>query len=255
VCRRRFWPTSRAEPPTWERTLPATDSETLKRAAAERALEWVESGMRLGLGTGSTVAHFLDVLGERIRAGGLARIVGVPTSVRTEERARELGIPLAELHDVQPLDLTVDGADEVDPDLDLVKGLGGALLREKMVAQASRRLLIMVDDSKRVPRLGTRAPLPVEVTRFGWKAHLPFLHDLGCEPTLRMGGDGTPYVTDNGNHVLDCRFPRGMDDPGAVEDALRARAGVVENGLFLGMATGVVVAGAGGIQVLERGGA
>jgi ribose 5-phosphate isomerase A len=231
------------------------DAERLKRAAAERALGWVESGMRLGLGTGSTVAHFLDVLGERIRGGALTGIVGVPTSVRTEERGRELGIPLAELHETQPLDLTVDGADEVDPALDLVKGLGGALLREKMVAQASRRLLIMVDESKRVSRLGTRAPLPVEVTRFGWKAQVPFLEGLGCEPTLRLGGNGAPYLTDNGNHVLDCRFPRGMDDPGGVEDALRGRAGVVESGLFLGMATAVVVAGAGGVRVLERGGA
>jgi ribose 5-phosphate isomerase A len=231
------------------------DAERLKRAAAERALGWVESGMRLGLGTGSTVAHFLDVLGERIRGGGLGRIVGVPTSVRTEARARELGIPLAELHETQPLDLTVDGADEVDPGLDLVKGLGGALLREKMVAQSSRRLLIMVDESKRVPRLGTRAPLPVEVTRFGWKALLPFLEELGCQPTLRLDGNGSPYLTDNGNLMLDCRFARGMDDPGAVDDALSARAGVVESGLFLGMATAVVVAGARGVQVLERGGA
>jgi ribose 5-phosphate isomerase A len=231
------------------------DADRLKRAAAERAAEWVESGMRLGLGTGSTVAHFLDVLGERLRSGALAGLVGVPTSVRTEQRARELGIPLAELHDAQPLDLTVDGADEVDPGLDLVKGLGGALLREKMVAQASRQLLIMVDESKLVPRLGTRSPLPVEVVRFGWRAHVRFLERLGCEPTLRAEPSGAPYVTDNGNHVLDCRFPRGMDNPGAVADALRRRAGVVECGLFLGMATAVVVAGDGGVRVLERGGA
>jgi ribose 5-phosphate isomerase A len=232
-----------------------SDAEQLKKAAAERALGWVESGMRLGLGTGSTVAHFLDALSERLRDGALTGVVGVPTSVRTEERARSLGIPLAELHDAQPLDLTVDGADEVDPGLDLVKGLGGALLREKMVAQASRRLVIMVDESKRVARLGTKAPLPVEVTRFGWRAHVAFLAALGCEPILRVGSDGTPYVTDNGNHMLDCRFPAGMTDPGAVEDALRGRAGVVESGLFLGMASEVVVAGAGGVRVLERGGA
>src|SRR5688500_17592021 len=174
--------------------------------------------MRLGLGTGSTVAHFLDVLGERLRDGGLERVVGVPTSVRTEQRARELGIPLAELHEAEFIDLTVDGADEADPGLDLVKGLGGALLREKMVAQASRRLVIMVDDSKQVRRVGTRAPLPVEVTRFGWRAHVPLLRALGCEPTLRLGSDGAPYVTDNGNYMLDCRFPSGMDNPGALQD-------------------------------------
>jgi ribose 5-phosphate isomerase A len=230
-------------------------AEELKRAAAERAGERVVAGMRIGLGTGSTVAHFLDVLGERVARGELPGLMGVPTSVRTAARARELGIELAELHDVQPLALTVDGADEVDPALDLIKGLGGALLREKVVAQASEQLLIMVDDSKRVRRLGTSASLPVEVTRFGWQAHLAFLRGLGCEPTLRTGPDQEPYLTDNGNYVLDCRFPTGMEDPGAVEDALRRRAGVVESGLFLAMATTVIVAGAGGIEVLERGGA
>ena len=230
-------------------------AEELKRAAAERAGERVASGMRIGLGTGSTVAHFLDVLGERIARGELSGLVGVPTSVRTAERARELRIPLAELHEAGPLDVTVDGADEVDPGLDLVKGLGGALLREKMVAQSSDLLVIMVDDSKQVRRLGSRAPLPVEVTQFGWQAHIGFLRDLGCEPALRMGREREPYLTDNGNYMLDCRFPDGMDNPGAVEDALRRRAGVVESGLFLGMATTVIVAAAGGIQLLERGGA
>ena len=230
-------------------------AEELKRAAAERAGERVSAGMRVGLGTGSTVAHFLDVLGERVARGELAGLVGVPTSVRTAERARELGIRLAELHEAEPLDLTVDGADEVDPGLDLVKGLGGALLREKMVAQASERLVIMVDESKRVRRLGARSALPVEVTRFGWQSHVPFLRELGCEPTLRLGADRGPYLTDNGNYVLDCRFPGGMENPGAVEDALRRRAGVVESGLFLGMASAVIVAGADGIEVLERGGA
>jgi ribose 5-phosphate isomerase A len=232
-----------------------SDAEGLKRAAAERALERVESGTRVGLGTGSTVAHLLDLLGDALRSGRLRDVVGVPTSVRTEQRARELGIPRAELHEAGRLDVTLDGADEVDPGLDLVKGLGGALLREKMVAQASRALVIMVDDSKQVGRLGLKAPLPVEVTRFGWRAHLPFLRELGCEPSLRAAPDGSPYLTDNGNHMLDCRFPIGMDNPGVVEDALRRRAGVVESGLFLSMATAVVVAGSGGIRVLERGGA
>lgn len=228
-------------------------AEELKRAAAEEAVLRVESGMRLGLGTGSTVAHFLDVLAERIRGGALTGLVGVPTSVRTAERSRELGIPLAELHEAAPLDLTVDGADEVDPALDLIKGLGGALLREKMVAQGSRRLLIMADDSKKVARLGTRAPLPVEVVPFGWKAQVPFLRGLGAEPTLRLAADGTPFVSDNGNFMLDCRFADGIYDPDAIDEELRRRAGVVESGLFLGMATTVVVAAAGGIEVLERG--
>ena len=228
--------------------------EGLKRAAAERAVERVESGMRLGLGTGSTVAHFLEFLAARIQAGTLARLVAVPTSVRTAVRSRELGIPLAELHEAAPLDLTVDGADEVGPGLDLIKGLGGALLREKMVAQASHQLVIMVDGSKEVGRLGTIAPLPVEVTPFGWRGHLPFLREIGCEPALRSAGDGSPFLTDNGNHMIDCRFAGGLDDPEAIEDALRRRAGVVESGLFLGMVTAVVVAGDDGVRVLERGG-
>lgn len=230
-------------------------AEELKRTAAERAVERVQSGMRLGLGTGSTVAHFLDVLAERLRSGALKNLIGVPTSVRTAERSRELGIPLAEMHEGAPLDLTVDGADEVDPSLDLIKGLGGALLREKMVAQASAQLIIMVDDSKVVARLGTKAPLPVEVVTFGWQAQLPFLRGLGAEPTLRVAADGSPFVSDNGNHMLDCRFAGGIYDPDAVDEELRRRAGVVESGLFLGMATAVVVAAPGGIRVLERGAA
>ena len=228
------------------------DDEAFKRAAAERAVEHVESGMRLGLGTGSTVAYFLEVLAARIRARTVTGLIAVPTSVRTEERARELGITLAELDEVTPLDLTVDGADEVGPGLDLIKGLGGALLREKMVAQASLRLVIMVDDSKEVGRLGTRVPLPVEVIRFGWRAQIAFLSQLGSEPGLRLSEDGSPFVTDNGNHMIDCRFAGGIDDPEGVDDALRCRAGVVESGLFLGMATAVVLAGADGIRVLER---
>ena len=230
-----------------------TDEE-FKRVAAERAVEEVETDMRLGLGTGSTVAHFLDALAARMRDGTVTGIVAVPTSVRTEERARELGIPLADLDEVAPLDLTVDGADEVGPGLDLIKGLGGALLREKMVAQASRRLVIMVDESKEVRRLGSRGPLPVEVVRFGWRAQVPFLRQIGGEPVLRSVEDGSHFVTDNGNYMLDCRFEGGIEDPEEVEDALRRRSGVVESGLFLGMASDVIVAGAGGVRVLERGG-
>ena len=235
--------------------VPVPIADQLKRAVAERAAEHIQPGMRVGLGTGSTVAHFLDVLGELIGRGELAELVGVPTSVRTAERARSLGIRLMELDEAQPLDVTVDGADEVGPGLDLVKGLGGALLREKMVAQASHRLVVMVDESKMVRRLGTRAPLPVEVIPFGWRAHLSFLRELGCEPALRRGADGSSYLTDNGNHMLDCRFPDGMDNPGAIDEVLCRRAGVVESGLFLRMATTVIVAAASGIRILERGGA
>jgi ribose 5-phosphate isomerase A len=208
--------------------------------------------MRLGLGTGSTMAHFVDLLGAAVAAGDLTDIVGVPTSERTRAQALELGIALGPLHDVQPLDLAVDGADEIDPDLDLVKGLGGALLREKMVVQAARRFVAIADESKWVRRLGTRSPLPVEVVPFAWKAHLAPLRALGVEPVLRGGSDDEPYRTDNGNLILDLHAPGGFTDPAALEATLRARAGVVETGFFLGMADEVVLAGPGGIRTVER---
>ena len=212
----------------------------------------VASGMRLGLGTGSTVAHFLEHLGARIARGELSGVVGVPTSVRTEKAARELGIPVATLEDVGALDLTVDGADEVDPGLELIKGLGGALLREKMVAQASDRMLVIVDDSKLVGRLGEIAPVPVEVVPFGHASHMGWLRDLGAEPRVRDGSNGHPYRTDNGNLIVDCRFAGGIEDPAGLERRLARRAGVVESGLFLDMATVAVVAGAGGVHRMER---
>ncbi len=222
--------------------------------AGRDAATSVASGMRLGLGTGSTVAFFLEHLGARIARGELSGVVGVPTSVRTEKAARRLGIALAALEDVGTLDLTVDGADEVDPGLDLVKGLGGALLREKMVAQASIRMLVIVDDSKLVGRLGEIAPVPVEVAPFGHASHMGWLRDLGAEPSVRGDGNGHPYRTDNGNLIVDCRFPEGVEDPAGLERRLARRAGVVESGLFLGLATEAVVAGPGGVRRMERGG-
>ena len=213
----------------------------------------VASGMRLGLGTGSTVAHFLEHLGARMARGELSGVVGVPTSVRTEKAARRLGIALAALEEVGTLDLTVDGADEVEPGLDLVKGLGGALLREKMVAQSSARMLVIVDDSKLVGRLGEIAPVPVEVVPFGHASHMGWLKDLGAEPRVRDGSNGRPYRTDNGNLIVDCRFPGGIEDPAGLERRLARRAGVVESGLFLEMATEAVVAGAGGVRRMKRG--
>ena len=207
--------------------------------------------MILGLGTGSTVAYFLDALGARYSDGELPGIIGVPTSDRTESRAMELNIPLTTLEKAGTLDLTVDGADEVAPNFDLIKGLGGALLREKMIAQATRKLVIIVDEGKVVSKLGTRSPVPVEVLPFGWRSHLPFLEKLGATPELRAGADGKPYRTDNGNYILDCHFPEGIPDPGALDGALAARAGVLESGLFLGMAKEVVVGGRGGVEVLR----
>ena len=226
----------------------------MKRQAGCEAARGVTSGMRLGLGTGSTIAHFLEHLGARLARGELAEVVGVPTSVRTEEAARRLGISLARLEDLGALDLTVDGADEVAPGLDLIKGLGGALLREKMVAQASARMLVIVDDSKLVGRLGERAPVPVEVAPFGHASHMAWLRDLGGEPRLRADRNGEPYRTDNGNLIVDCRFDGGIEDPSGLERRLAGRAGVVESGLFLGVACEAVVAGAGGVRRVERNG-
>lgn len=228
-----------------------SDAEALKRAAAERAAEWIRDGMTLGLGTGSTVRHLLDVIAERRAAGEWQNIVGVPTSDDTEQRARRLGIPLATLAERPRMDVTIDGADEVDPRLRLIKGLGAALLREKVVAAASRELVIVADESKVVDRLGTKAPLPVEVDPFGEPIQIDFIRSLGAEPTLRAK-DGAVVVTDGGNHILDCRFPDGIADPEDVERRLLLRPGILECGLFLGMASAVVIAGSGGIEVRTR---
>jgi len=225
--------------------------ETQKRQAAERAVDLVEDGMALGLGTGSTARHVLAVLAERRNRGELKGIVGVPTSTATADLARELGIPITTLDARTQLDLGIDGADEVDPRLDLIKGLGGALLWEKIVASACARFVVVVDDSKLVDRLGTRAPLPVEVIPFGWRTHLHFLDDLGARAELRMKGDD-PFITDGGHYILDCAFPEGIADPVLIESALRARAGIVDTGLFLGMAETIVIAGSTGVEVRQR---
>ncbi|MFH1763296.1 MAG: ribose-5-phosphate isomerase RpiA [Gemmatimonadota bacterium] len=227
-------------------------SETGKAMAGARAAEAVTPGMRLGLGTGSTVAHFLRALGRRVQDGELPGIVGVPTSLHTEAKAGELGIPLGTLQEVRFLDLTVDGADEVTPELDLIKGLGGALLREKMVAQATARLVIIADRSKLVDRLGTRSPLPVEVVPFAWESHIHFLEELGARAVIRSSPTGDPFLTDNGNLILDCHFSAGINDPWGLQEALAARAGVVESGLFLGMAVEALVGGEGDVMTLSR---
>lgn len=229
-----------------------TPEESLKRQAAERALEYVESGMVLGLGTGSTVAHFLDLLAAKLSRGALSDIVGVPTSIWTGREARKAGIELIGLADREKVDLTVDGADEVSPDLDLIKGMGGALLREKMVAQASNHVVIIADGSKAVDRLGTVSPLPVEVVEWAPGTHAKFLEGLGAEVRTRRSDDGLPLRSENGNIVLDCRFPDGIDDPAALDAALQSRAGVVETGFFLGLADVAILAFADGIELRER---
>jgi ribose 5-phosphate isomerase A len=223
----------------------------LKEQAARRALAYLQSGMVLGLGSGSTTAYFVELLGEQLGAGTLHDIVGVPTSERTAERARSLGIPLATLADNPRLDLVVDGADEVDGDLNLIKGLGRALLREKIVEIHADCFVVIVDESKIVQRLG-RGPLPVDLVPFGYEAQLRWLNALGCRAEMRLKSDGSLAITDDGNYMALCRFPDGIADPYALARALAGRPGVVEHGLFLDMATDVIVAGAGGIRLMRR---
>ena len=230
----------------------ASDPAELKRAAAAAALEHLESGTVIGLGTGSTVRPLLELLAARLAAGTLQDVIAVPTSEDTATRCRALGIRLTSLDEQPRLALAIDGADEVGPGLDLIKGLGGALLREKLVAQAARRFIVIADGSKRVRRLGTRAPVPVEVVPFGWTVHLPFFESLGAQPQLRRGPDGEPYRTDGGNYVVDCRFPRGIADPRALARKLAARTGIVEDGLFLGMADVAYIADVKGVRTLSR---
>lgn len=225
-------------------------SDEAKRRAAARAAEMVEEDMVLGLGTGSTANVMLTHLAERVKSG--LRVRGVPTSEATMQAARVLGIPLTTLDEDPVLDLTLDGADEVDPRLDLIKGLGGALLREKVVAAASERVVIMVDEGKLVPKLGTKAPVPVEVLRFAVRPVTERLRGFGCDPVLRRTRDGEPFVSDNGNHIVDCRFPEGLADPARLERDLNNVPGVVENGLFLGLATEVVVGTAKDARVQTR---
>jgi ribose 5-phosphate isomerase A len=223
-----------------------------KQRAAEAALQYVRNDSVIGLGTGSTADYFLEALSQALRQGRLRSVRGVPSSARSEQRARQLGIPLSDLQTSPQLDVTVDGADEVTPKLDLIKGLGGALLREKIVAQNSRQLVILIDSSKRVDVLGEKGPLPVEVATFGHEAQERFLRALGGVPKLRMKDDKSePFVTDNGNYIYDCKFPA-IPDPDVLDLALSRRAGVIESGLFLGMASLVLVGDDRGVTTLTR---
>ena len=224
-----------------------------KRAAGETAVDrFVTTGMRVGLGTGSTAVWAIRRIGQRLADGGLSDVLGVPTSRAAQAEARSLGIPLTTLDEHPVLDLTVDGADEVSPRLDLVKGGGGAHLREKIVAQASTRLVIVVDEAKLVPALGSGFPIPVEVVPMALRPELGFLEALGARVTVRTTEEGARFVTDEGNHILDADFGP-LAEPVVLLDALHSRAGIVEVGLFLDMASYVVVARADGeVDVLER---
>ena len=219
-----------------------------KEAAARASLRFVKDGQVLGLGTGSTAAYFIKLLGEEVRRG--LRIRGIPTSDRSRELALSLGIPVVTLDDCQEIDVTVDGADEVDPQLRLIKGGGGALLREKIVASATKQMIVVADASKQVQTLG-RFPLPVEVIRFAQALVAKRIRALGADVQLRRNGDGSPYITDENNHILDCRFGE-MRDPDGLARELSWMPGVVEHGLFIGMASVVLFARGSEIVELRR---
>ena len=223
-------------------------SDRQKEAAARASLQFVKDGQVVGLGTGSTAAHFIKLLGEKVKNG--LRIRGIPTSVRSQELALSLGIPLTTLDECQEIAVTVDGADEVDPQLRLIKGGGGALLREKIVASATKQLVIVADASKQVPVLG-KFPLPVEVIKFAQALVKKRMEALGADVQLRIGLDGKPYVSDENNHILDCRFGQISDADGLARQ-LSEMPGVVEHGLFIGMANVVLFARDGEIVELRR---
>jgi ribose 5-phosphate isomerase A len=225
------------------------EQDHLKRLAAAAAVAEVEDGMVLGLGSGSTAAFAVEALAARVAQG--LDIVAIPTSERTATQARRLGIGLSSFAEHRRLDMTIDGADEVEiGTLNLIKGRGGALLREKIVASASDRMVVIVDEGKLVDRLGQHVPVPVEIVPFGWQVTLDRLADLGARPTLRVAGN-KPYRTDSGNYVADCAFGE-IGDPADLERRLAAITGVVESGLFLGLASRVIVGAGTGVKLLDR---
>lgn len=238
-------------------SVPVLTQDDLKKLAADKAVDYVQSGMVLGLGTGSTAAFVVSKIGSLLASGQLRDIVGVPTSKRTAEQAASLGIPLSVLDEHPHLDLAIDGADEVDPALDLVKGRGGALLREKMVEAASDKFVVVVDDTKLVSGLGgSGLAMPVEVVQFCWKYNLIRLQEMfkeeGCNAKLRLDADGKPYVTDNSNYIIDLYYKTPIKDAGAAGKEISALEGVVEHGLFLDMATAVIIAAKDGVSVKAK---
>ncbi len=227
------------------------DVQELKDKAAEKAVEFIKSGMVLGLGGGSTAALAIERIGRMLREGELEDIYGVPCSTKVEARAREHGVPLTSLEDEPTLDLTIDGADEVDDHLNLIKGGGGALVWEKIVAQVSRREIIVVDESKLSDVVGTEEPVPVEVLYFGLRTQRAFLEELGAETSIRTSYNGTRYVSDNGNYIVDCDFGA-INEPRRLADEIKLRPGIIDHGLFVDYADEVIVAGEDGIKHLHR---
>lgn len=228
------------------------DVMQFKQQAGETAANCVVSGTIVGLGAGSTALRAIKHIAHRLQTGDLTDILGVPCSLQVEADAHTLGIPLTTLNEHPIIDLTIDGADEVDPNFELIKGGGGALLREKMVAQASRREIIVVDESKLSDYLGIQWPIPIEILEFGWGATAHYLTQIGGTPVRRLNEDGSPFYTDQGNLILDTRFPP-IKDPATLANYLNTRAGIIEHGLFLGLATDVIVAGTDGVRHLQRG--
>ncbi|MCZ6469167.1 MAG: ribose-5-phosphate isomerase RpiA [Candidatus Dadabacteria bacterium] len=223
----------------------------LKKEAAISAVDFIESAMVLGLGTGSTTQFALEELGKRLKEGRLKDIVGICSSIQTEKRAKDLGIPIITFDEKQELDLTIDGADEVDPQLNLIKGGGGALLREKVLAQSSKRNIMIVDESKLSPMLGTRFPVPIEVIPFAWMPVANFIKSLGGDPVLRKKDDEKPYTTDQNNYILDSNFGP-ISNLDELAHKLGQEAGIVEFGLFLGTASEIIVATSNGIRYQKR---
>lgn len=225
------------------------EREELKKLAAEKALDYIKDGMIVGLGTGSTVEYTIRKLGKMVREG--LNIKGIPTSIHTMRIAKEENIPLTSLEENPEIDVTIDGADEVDSNLNLIKGGGGALTREKIIAFNSKKVIIVIDDSKIVKALGIDFDLPVEVVKFGWTAVKKVLEDFSCTVKLREIMDKEPFITDNGNYILDCEFER-IDDPQTMEVDINNIPGVVENGLFVGLVDEVIVGSTQGILTLNK---
>ncbi|MBZ0307492.1 MAG: ribose 5-phosphate isomerase A [Anaerolineae bacterium] len=224
----------------------------LRQRAAFHAVDtYIQSGMVVGLGEGRTAQFALERIAEHLENGVLEDIIGIPTSQRVEKEATRLGIPVTTLEDIPNIDVTVDGADEVDPQLNLIKGGHGAMLREKIVAQASLREIIMIEENKMSPALGTNWAVPIEVLPFGWVTHMDFLESLGGTPTLRTQQDGSPFYTDNGGFVIDCNFGA-IADIYTLDKDLNARVGILGHGLFINLATVVVVAGADSVWEMKR---